>query len=53
MSPTRDEDIEIGRSLYADLLALEARMEEACEPMYHCGCWINATGALRKARESF
>lgn len=52
MSTTQEEDIETARSFYVDLLALQARMEAAGEPMANCGRWIDAMGALRKARES-
>ena len=52
MSTTQDEDIETARTFYSDLLALEARMEAAGEPMHNRGRWIDAIVALRKARES-
>lgn len=52
MSTTQEEDIETARRFYADLLAFEARMEAAGEPMHNRGRWIDAIGSLRKARES-
>jgi hypothetical protein len=52
VSTTQEGDSETARSFYADLLAFEARMEAAGAPMYNRGRWIEATVALRKARES-
>jgi hypothetical protein len=52
VSTTQEQDIETALSFYADLLALEARMEVAGEPMSNRGRWIDAIVPLRKARES-
>ena len=49
MSTTQEQDIATARQFYADLLAFEARLEAAGEPMRNRGRWLEATRHLQQA----